>query len=182
MILMLEGANGAGKTAYAKKLSRVLGYPIYRAFRGNAEKCDYGLLEKMENEFGLKANCHIDHIYMADFFGAIDVDVILDRTYPSSLAYDHVYKENDPGKSAAGYRFWLKQIKKFDCIYVWLEVDYDTASRRRSGFTPKRKEHDALCKAYDKAFSMLSIPKLRINTGETAIEKGVIKICQALKK
>lgn len=180
MIVFLEGVNGTGKTAYAKALANRLMWPTYRAFRKGAEKCDYALIEQLE-VFGCPANSHVDDIYLADFFATFEINAIMERSYPSALAYDTVYDSPRRKQSAAAFTYWLSQLKEFEHLYVWLEADYETAKSRRSGFQPSKKEHTALVMAYDKAFQKLPKSKMRIQTQTASIESGVEAICRRLK-
>ena len=181
MIVFLEGVNGAGKSAYAKALAKRLGWPTYRAFKKGTEHHVAERLEFLE-EVGIQVNSHVDDVYMADFFSTFKLDAIIDRTFTSALAYDTVYDEPQKSQSAGAFKFWLGQLKEFDFLYVWLEVDYETAAERRSGFHPSKKEHKALAKAYGKAFQRMPKPKMRISTDSVSIEDGVELICQRLTK
>ena len=180
MIVFLEGINGTGKTAYAKALANRLGWPTYRTFRKGAGKHDSALIEQLA-DFGCPVNSHVDDIYLADFFATFRIDAILERSYPSALAYDTVYDTITRRQSAAAFKYWLKQLREFEHLYVWLEADYETAHARQSGFKPSKKEYKALVRAYDKAFHQLPKSKMRISTQIASIADGVEAICQRMK-
>ena len=180
MVIILEGVNGTGKTAYAKALEEKLGYKMYRAFRKGREKCDFKLHEVLHG-MDIRANTYVDDIYMADFLQTFEVKAILERSMPSAVAYDQVYNEPWKAYSARAFGFWLEQMAKVPHIYVWLEAGYETATERRSGHHPSKKEHEGLVKVYGKLFQRMGKSKMRIDTELKTIEEGVELICQRLK-
>jgi thymidylate kinase len=180
MIIFLEGLNGAGKTAYAKALSKKLGWPMYRAFRKGKEKHDFELNEKLKS-WGCQPNTHVEDIHIADLLSTFEINGVMERTYISALAYDHVYKTERAKNSAAAFPYWLEQIRQFDFLYVWLDVSYETSCDRRTGFQPSKKDFNALRFSYEKAFHMMPKKKMRIDTETVSVKDGVKRICRRLK-
>lgn len=82
MIILLEGADGTGKSTLANELSERLSVPIYK----RQDNPLYGKMSVRESQL----------IHEAEFamLEALDTDVIVDRWFPSEWVYDTIFKRD----------------------------------------------------------------------------------------
>lgn len=179
-VVLFEGANGVGKTTYVRLLSERLNWPIYRAFRNGSGKYKDGQLETYR-ALGIPANTFVDDIYLADFFRTFRPDLVLDRSMPSALAYDKVFKQGTMEDPGAILKEWNELLDGVPFLFVWLSAPYETARHRCSGVRPTKTEHNGLEKVFRRVFERSPLDKLQINTSEISVEDGMRAICRALK-
>lgn len=186
MIIVLEGANGVGKTAYIERLSKVLDIKAFKPWRGAKEACkegggrNYGLLDT----FGIPVNTHVDDFYAIDFIEAFGVDAILDRSLPSAIVYGTLPGASPLLKSAM-LKYWLEVAQRASqgkFLYVWLKAPHKIVKKRiEHRWCPNKSEYDKLEKQFGRAFELISLPKIQIDTSCCSISDGLRRICQALK-
>lgn len=134
MRLILEGPSGAGKTTLAKELKSITGVPIYRAFRGTDERINPKMVADMQ-DLGLSVNGWQEDLYIADLISVINSDVILDRSMPSSMAWNEVNSDAlGERERRAVVRIWSERIVAARAIVVLLGCD----EAERHGRSPER--------------------------------------------
>jgi len=187
MIVIFEGANGVGKTTYIDRLTGMLNIRTFRPWLEAKTACkqngtrSYGALDN----FGIPVNTHVDDFYVADFVGAFNLDVVLDRSLPSAIVYGTL-PGADAGTEMAMLKYWQLMIKRASqnrVLYIWLNAPYETCKERLEGerWYPKKAEYEKLHKQYERIFHAIKLPKIQINTGDTLVDTGMKRICQALK-
>lgn len=146
MILILEGLNGVGKTSIANAVSEQTGIPVYRAFRqgkdvhwGEGSKLEVGLLE-----MGVPLNTHVEDLYAADLLATFKgVNVILDRSMISAIAYGVPEKVLSKAQADLCFNYWLDRLwERRDIFYVYMHCHVDVA-RIRSNRVIKDVHHRA---------------------------------------
>ncbi len=183
MIVIFEGANGVGKTAYATGLAKQEGWPVYRAYRRGGEHHDEGWLKKLR-DLGIPANRYAEDMFLAEYLRAFKPTVILDRSLPSALVYDEVFKQSTVPSGAAGplLDLWQESLSRQKVLYVWLIASHSVAKERGSGAVLARRERDALDRRFARLFARIEFPKLRLDTGEIPIEDGLSRIVRVLRE
>src|SRR5437016_5480315 len=88
MILVLEGAQGAGKTTFADYLSQRLAWPVYRAFRNDGDGHTPGAGQGWLRNVPLPVNTWMEDMYGADIYQTLQPNLILDRSMPSAITYE----------------------------------------------------------------------------------------------
>jgi thymidylate kinase len=191
-IVILEGANGGGKSSYAKMLSERLKLPVYRAFRGDTGAHwgeGGGREELLKEKFKVPLNTHVDDLYIADLLSALDAGVILDRSMPSAIAYGQLYSQpvaSDPKVAREMLHFWQATLAKgkSKVLYIWLRSTYEQAKKRCEGrWWPLNKEQfTQLDKTFTKVFQDLKLARQQINTNTVEIADGVELVCSLIKR
>jgi thymidylate kinase len=188
MIIMLDGANGGGKTTYAYKLSEKLGVNVCRVFRSSNKELHWGSsgeeLRKELEALRVPINTHVDDIFMADFMRSFQAESILDRTIASAIVYGRVYSHLDgwykeKGNARRLLEFWMSLIGgcKLPIVYVWLDVTYEVARERCEGrWCPNRTEYERLRREYERVFHRIRFRKIRIDADNVSVDSGVSKI------
>lgn len=180
MIVILEGINGTGKTTVASEINKKIGFPVYRAFKSFStyehfdDESEYGWLKDMNVPF----NTHVDDLYVSDFVKTVLCDVILDRSMPSAIAYGSVYDGefyNEKLVQSTLFGNWqnnMLQVK--DCLYVWLEGNYETMKERCTGrWHPNKSEYKQLNQKFGYMFQRCKLNKVRISTTTMRVEHTV---------
>jgi thymidylate kinase len=181
MILLFEGVNGVGKTTYIRQVEKRTGWPSYSAFRGVADKYDSSMLDELAR-LGIPVNTFIDEMYMADLVRATGINLIVDRSFPSAVAYDEVFDQGTFVDREATEKIWLDLVKEAGMLYVWLCAPYEVTRIRSTGVRLNRQEHFYLEEHFRKWYEKIPTEKLMIDTGAINVASGVNRICRALKK
>lgn len=186
MILLLEGTNGVGKTTYIRQLEKRLGWPSYSAFRGKADKYDPTMLAELKR-LGVPVNTFVDEMYMVDLVRATGIDIIVDRSFPSAVAYDQVFGQDTFLDIEATSKIWLDLVKEAGMLYVWLSTSFAVAHKRCAarpifGFPIDEREHEALENHYSIWYNRMTVEKMMLNTAHINVAEGVEKICRTLTK
>lgn len=137
-IWVLEGLNGVGKSAIAKRLAARFNVPILRAFRHARTDVhlgrDGGGIQNRLRALGVPANTFVDEIYMADFLAATGVSAVLDRAIGSAIAYglvDGSVKSVSHAQSVAAE--WGSMVSRLDVVYVHIQASESERERRTAG-------------------------------------------------
>ena len=196
MLIILEGANGVGKSTYAKILTNELNIPVFRPFyMGNKIHLTNVNSQKQEQQkkllrFGVELNIHIEDLFAADFFAMTQASAILDRSLPSSIAYgqigsgkwDVIYKNKSACQELL--ELWEGMIAKAHqpILYVWLNCEHEIATKRGDGWKPNKAQRQKLDKVFFDLFTRIKLPKMRINTGVVEKREGVKSIIRKVVK
>jgi len=182
VIVILEGCNGVGKSAYAEALADYLGAPVLRPFRPSPDYHWNGErpLEVALKRLGVPVNTHVDDLYIADILGQLGRlaprDVILDRSVPSAIAYGSA-------RDVAGplFDYWQGQLRRLRrVVYAWLVCPWRLAKERADGRRfPDRTAYGCLENEFDRMFSEFAGRKLIIDTETTELDAGVQLILNA---
>ncbi len=192
MIIIVEGANGAGKSTYAHVMESD-GMTLYRAFRRGDTDLHWGAKEGGEETvrgqleaLGIPLNTFIDDLYLADFIQSFKMNAVLDRSLPSAIAYDSLELLN--GASASQLlETWQRMMERAlsPVLYVWFKATYKVAKARTEGrWSPTSAEYQKLNKRYERLFHRIRLPKLAIDTDRFEVRQGMRMIknkCQALQ-
>lgn len=193
MLIMLDGANGVGKSTYAYRMKERFGIPVCRVFRSGNKELHWGSTDKeLQDELAklkVPINTHIDDLFMADFMLTFQVDAILDRTLASAIAYGRTYNKMDgwyheKGNARRLLDFWVGLISRCSqpAFYVWLDAPYGVAKERCDGrWCPNKKEYDRLRREYERVFSRLPFKKIRLDTTLHGVDKGINRIADAVR-
>ena len=182
MIVILEGCNGVGKSAYAEALADYLGAPVLRPFRPSPDYHWNGErpLEVALKRLGVPVNTHVDDLYIADILGQLGQltprDVILDRSVPSAIAYGSA-----KGIDGPLFDYWQNQLRRLRrVVYAWLVCPWRIAKERSSGrWFPDRTGYGRLEDTFDRLYSGFAGKKLIIDTEVTELDAGVRLILNA---
>ena len=180
MIVILEGCNGVGKSAYASELASVLGAPVLRPFRPDSGYHWNGEtdLELELSRLGVPVNTHVDDLYVADILGQLAYsDVILDRSVPSAIAYGSARDCAD-----RLYDFWNRQLRRLlGVTYVWLHCPWKVAKERTNGrWFPTPQRYSGLEESFRQLFHRFEAGRrLAIDTKAFSITQGVRYILHA---
>lgn len=131
MIIVLEGANGTGKSALAKALS-ANGYgEIYRAFRSDSDE-HFEVRAGQMRMLGVPVNTFVEDAFAADLLGRLDVPMILDRSMPSGVAY--LLAEGGLGSEAQLLlSLWVGSLRKRTVLIVHMKANLGTRMDRARG-------------------------------------------------
>jgi hypothetical protein len=176
VLVILEGANGVGKTTLARRLVEC-GYTRFKPFRpGSGPSGDKGhwddpsgkTLFKRLVSLGVPVNSHAEDLFIADFLRQFpQLDVVLDRSIPSALAIS-APKDIDHGEL---FTLWAEMLTPLRPLYVYMTADFDAAAQR---FDNERMRDDAWWKRVDKAIATTTrlLPVgwevLQLNTTQTS--------------
>lgn len=183
-MIVFEGTNGVGKTAYAKMLSTMLKAPIYRAFRRPGAEHHTDDVPRME-ELGLPVNTYVEDFYMADFARIIDHEVILDRSLPSAIAYDIVEVQGTLPCH------WVDLVSEWDrlltfarrpVLVVHLVAPYHIAKERMSGYQPGLEECVELNEWISTVIDCLNIPQMELDTSKMKVPEGASLIKAKMRR
>lgn len=193
MIVIVEGANGVGKSTYAHELESC-GLTLYRAFRRGNTELHWGAKEGGEEvvrgqleALGIPLNTYIDDLYLADFIQSFKLDAVFDRSLPSAIAYGSLGQLNGAtvGELLEMWQLMVKHSKS-PVLYVWLQTTYELAKERTKGrWMPNKRGYHSLVNSYEKLFQRIRLPKIAINTDMVTVARGIKRImdeCQVLKK
>jgi len=197
MIVILEGANGVGKSTYVKEFEK-RGYKHINPFRRGAYTHDSAKnLNVLNDAYGLGLNTHVEDLYvwemLAEFKGT---NIVLDRTIPSAIAYGAVhghpwYPYSDKKEAQLLFDFWIEQVSRVEggVVYVWLTAPYQVAKERCVGrWMPRAKEYKALERWFNVMFiGCINVPeskmqRVRIDTAVFDVNKGVDFITKRMKR
>jgi len=181
MILLFEGVNGVGKTTYIRQVEKRTGWPAYSAFRGRANKYDSAMLEKL-SRLGVPVNTFVDEMYMTDLVRSLGLNIIVDRSFPSAVAYDQVYGQGTFVDVEETAKIWLDLVREAGMLYVWLRAPYEVAHARCTGVRIGEDESEALEEHYRYWYDRLCVEKMMIDTSLLDVAEGVERVCRALKK
>lgn len=175
-MIIMEGANGGGKTSYARALSGLLDAPLYRAFRRpGADHHNGNDMERLQN-LGVPVNTWMDDMYLADLSRIIGNEVIVDRSMPSAVVYEIVQRQGTMRVDWVHYMTEWERLLKMSvrpALVVHLVAPYEVACERMTGHKPSEDEYWMLGAWYDRVLSLLDIPVLTIDTSVRAIPSGV---------
>jgi thymidylate kinase len=90
-ILLMEGADGTGKTTLAKALSSELSIPYFKRNNEDFKNCTEEAFWKNE---AFKNSLYFDQTYIAQFLKQTGYSTILDRAWPSEYVYSQVFCRN----------------------------------------------------------------------------------------
>ncbi len=183
MIYILEGLNGVGKSACAKYLSKHMGLPIVRPFRGadsdthlgheDDHEDDHYVLSRLRDH-GVPVNTFVDDIYTADFLVSTGIHAVLDRSIASAIAYGLVNKEIESVHEANQLlELWQSIIiKRVDVLYVNMTARRNVRKARCKGRWYPTKGVDAeLEKWFTRVFGNVTSPKITLDTSDAPSPK-----------
>jgi predicted ATPase len=138
MILVLEGAMGAGKSTLARLLAEQIHWPIYRAFREEGDGHKPGATQEWIKLVKLPVNTWLEDMYVADICATLKPDLILDRSMPSAVAYetlnasnaDEWHKLRHQAQRNVALSAWAGRMRVANCRIVLLKGVAKTLSRR----------------------------------------------------
>jgi len=192
MIVILEGINGVGKTTYARALSSALHAPTYRAFRDdlkNEHLGQDGERERLLKKYDVGHNTHRDDLYAADLLGRLDVDVIMDRSLPSAIAYDRLEDRPQlPHDCEELLNFWQEMFGvPQKVLYIWLVAPYEMAKERALSrpdqFWPlNHHKYTELHATFASIYWQLKMRKFAIDTSKLTPDEGVEGILGACRQ
>lgn len=215
LVIVLEGPNGTGKTTLSRMLSngsprvgphgRVARYRAFeRALTGHENSLS---LREALKSAGVPLNTHVDDLYVADaiqnLYDANDV-VILDRSFPSGLAYARagieragtvtgearaIFAADQRARDAPEHvwRLWLQSWASMlpRRLYVTLQATYATARARtaeRTRWFPTPEQHEKLETQFQLIHSLLDGPRLLIDTETTPVSDVLEQIRSRVAK
>lgn len=188
MILLIEGVNGTGKTTLAQALSKKTGFPIYRPFR--TSMTDHTELPDKFRDglrtMGVPVNTHAEDLYLADFlahqYQHSPVDLILDRSMPSAVAYGLADNTMPiPGVSVLPaattlYLVWEERMLATDVLWVHLHASFETVRERSGARAPNRERYNILSKHFNQMLVRTKLERLVLNTDSLTTDQAVDRI------
>lgn len=198
MILMLEGANGTGKTTLAQALSQRWSVPLYRVFKTQAPNTHApdGLVVKTEADgtlaqlasLGVELNSHVEELFLIDFLSVFKPSAIMDRGMPSAIAYGREQVRLGIRQATdweVAWDIWEERASGAGVVYVWLTAPHPVAKARcleqgRQG--AKKEVHDRLHKSFEWTFNRTKLQKVRIDTSTMTLESTLKRLLGVWKK
>jgi len=188
MIVVLEGANGVGKSTYAELLEVELGLKRCRPFKDGDANLHWGVGERAGQLYGdlircgIPVNTHVDDMYVADFLRTFKVGAILDRSLPSAIAYRTL--PNMECSLSDLMLLWQRMLIQAPrpLLYVWMKASHPTAKQRCKGrWFPSKAEYRRLEREFEKVFRRIGFKKMCVDTTDLKINDGIRRICQTLR-
>ncbi len=157
MLIILEGVNGVGKTTLAASLAKV-GYTRLKPFRvsdkGHWGDQDTEVLRGRLIAMGIPVNSYVEDIFIAEFLRQLpSLDVVLDRSIPTSLAYSTLPQGVDPSELLA---LWTSLLAPLRPLYINMVASYRVAAERSGTRALPFPEYCRVIDAFDKIKSDLS--------------------------
>lgn len=178
-VIIFEGTNGVGKSTYVKVLAQILNAPAYRAFkRPGADHHADGELDRLR-AMGIPANTFVDDMYLADMSRMIDHEIIVDRSFPSAVAYEMVEHQGTFKGDWVHYAVEWERLLSYSrrpVLLVRLHCLRSIALERMTGHVPDGKAAMELEAWLDRAMEVLDLPQMTINTGRTSIPEGIRRV------
>lgn len=178
-MIILEGANGVGKTTYAKALSEAFGVRTYRAFRPQGAMHHTDARDRLET-LGVPANTYVEDMYIADMARVIDHELILDRSLPSAIAYEMAESQMTmDGVDWVQLMFeWELMLGRAlrPVLVVHLVAPYYLARTRMTGSIPSKSKYELITEWTSKVIGAVSMPKIELDTSEVRVPAGVGRI------
>jgi hypothetical protein len=169
VILIVEGVNGTGKTTLVEHIVATRGFQRHKPFFAPSEvgvHSDHGVgaarLAKLA-KLGVPVNSHVEDLFLADFYGRFPaLDVVLDRSMPSAIAYKNMPSD----QVVEAFEAWRALIERHGRVaYVTLTADYCAVQARLvPERTPKAEDYNYISEALEWAHSVVKWPKLMIDT------------------
>lgn len=140
MIIILEGADGSGKTTLANQLNYF--YPVIRIDRHNQ---------------------HLSKLYYLLKAGdSNNIDFVIDRSFITDIVYRSVFKdEEDYGNKTITLREMAEILENAIVIYCKTNTSYADAKKRGEDNIVDAKTHKKICDCYDRIITFI---KTRSNT------------------
>lgn len=187
-LVILEGANGVGKSTYAKRLEIAMNALTLRPFRPNSDFHFRGTsdLEAKLRAARVPVNSHIEDFYAADLLSKIEpktkANFVFDRSLPSALVYSGwpsaLYVTAAPRTSMID--FWESILEPIqNRLYVWLDGSADTCEGRQMTRSEARETRTSrpsfavLQREFDQIFNQIKMPKLYIDTSLDDVNDGL---------
>lgn len=174
-MIILEGANGGGKTSYAGVLAGMFSAPMYRPFRAPGDWHHGEEREKLE-ALGVPVNTWMDDMYLADMSRIVDNQVIVDRSMPSAIVYDIVEKQGTLRADWVKYMLEWETLlvrSKWPALIVRLIAPYRVARERMTGHIPDEEEYHQLNGWFERVLAILDhIPVITIDTSMHTVPEG----------
>jgi thymidylate kinase len=188
MILVLEGAEGTGKTSLATALVERHGFVSYRTMAWKDGRQSPHQLS-VWRERGVPVNTFVDDIYAADLLACLASNIglawtsriVLDRSMPSGVAY----APEGPQAHAQAVAWWARTLTPIGGRIVLLDAPVENLLRRLPEDDPRRcPERLARVRStLADAVSLAScLPTLRLNVGEAPYWDGFSHEPRALEE
>lgn len=178
MIIVVEGANGVGKTTLVEALAKHYGYPVYKPFRRlgfeHWDDADGRRVMNGLDRFRVVANSIAEDIFMADFIGTFGVNAILDRGILSAIVYG-----NEDGPSALS--LWGRLIGETKVLFVFLHGSFEIASSR-STRTGTSGHFGKVQSRIRRLVYAMSFPSISINVDEYEAEDRFLLSVGAIER
>lgn len=188
MIIILEGANGVGKTTYAEALEKALGIKRFRPW--SQLKAEGRKLNNIQEHpavvrltsMRVEVNSHIEDMYAANFLAETGLGAIVDKSIPSAIAYDALGNiELAPSAVLKAWQELLLDIKPTP-LYVWLVSPHEVAKERVADrWMPTKAQHVKLVNKFKALFDAIKLQKMRIDTSQVEVKDGVRRIVKAVR-
>ena len=180
MIVVLEGVNGAGKTALAQGLRQQLDWPVYRPFRPTDEfrwdSYEGSVLQRELFQLDIRPNTHVEDLHFADAAAQCKFDAILDRSALSAVVYGE--ESGDPVCARAGEQIidiWGSAMMQAGAITVLLEISWEGARERLNGDRLlSREKHDRMQERFAELANRTPMPLYQIDVEEHSLPPEIL--------
>ena len=129
MIVVIEGAIGAGKTSLGRALNSMMNAPLYRPFRLQRDDHTPGIGDPRVAlvESAMPVNTYLEDMYVADLLAALrDPVVILDRSLPSGLAYNQAGAHGLPTEQLQILAsLWAERMVQAHALVIYMDAPRD---------------------------------------------------------
>jgi thymidylate kinase len=190
-LVILEGANGVGKSTYAKRLEIAMNALTLRPFRSSGEFHFDGIsqFERNLRTARVPFNSHVEDFYAADLLAKIEpktkAKFVFDRSLPSALVYGGW--PTRPMATCPDRRFMIDLWEAMllpvqNKLYVWLDAQEDDCEDRMQVRFPGKllPTFEELHNGFQNAFHLIKMPKLYIDTSLDGVVDGVDAILKAV--
>lgn len=180
MLVVVEGAMGAGKTALASALGRHSGWPVYRAFRAHGDGHDIGSDHRVKllTAIGLPVNSWQEDLFIADIAAVTRPSLILDRSLPSALAWNA--SAFTAREAHVALDLWAERIVAARAVLVLVEASEELRRSRTSRWLGG--EAEAISRNIHRAASIVGLPVLAIDTGKVTLDQATIQVVNAIRR
>lgn len=135
MLIILEGADGSGKTTLANKLNDL--YPVMRIDRDN---------ERVYKLFHLlQLGIDFEHL-----------DFVIDRSFITDIVYRSVFNDEEVnGNKSISLSEMAEVLNKSVIIYCKTNTSYADSQKRGEDNITNAKTHKKICDCYDKVMTFI---------------------------
>jgi predicted ATPase len=174
VILVIEGVNGTGKTTLVQHIVATRGFRWHKAFRAESELGSHWDAPEGQAKaaklarLGIPVNTYLEDMFLADFYGRhANVNVVLDRSLPSAIAYRDIPDAN----IVEAMEVWKRTLGAHGKVaYLTLTADYAAVvSRVEPQRVPTVEQHTYVSESLEWAHILVDWPKHLIDTSARSV-------------
>jgi len=170
MIIIIEGVDKTGKTTLAKELAKKLGLQY---FKSNLQKGHFN-----NNDF--KNALKYEGLFMIDFLEQVNINLIIDRSYPSEFAYARAYERETDDKILFELDDRCAKLGVL-MIYCYKTDNDQYLNELTDEIIIDHTKMDLIKHCYDSFFKMTACKHLYLNMDSRDLDKQIYAVKEWLK-